>query len=309
MRDLALLIEELQNGRKELGSIEDIHALREKFLALDLDPDRAEERARERQEAERLAAEQKAADEKRVAEMIAALSNDELAEAAWRETGNPITIGAIYDRLRATEPDLAADFMRVDFLLNHGFDRNGRSYSNEREDVLEALARNGDARLAPLLLTRGGGSCAPIAARMAGARALAHIAPALDKRSEYNHELAKAVEAVGILRAGELADKLIAMIAEFNFAPDDFIGRVKNKKLLWALFEALALTGDRRAAAPMMEIAASGSKDLAARAMVCLGRLGDASALDGCSPRSPAFTCAPRFMRYRGLAILAPLSR
>jgi hypothetical protein len=67
VRDMALLVKELQNGRRRLGSIADIHALREDFLKLDLDPDRAEERARDEAERERLAAEQKAADERRVA--------------------------------------------------------------------------------------------------------------------------------------------------------------------------------------------------------------------------------------------------
>jgi hypothetical protein len=42
VRDMALLVEELQNGRRQLGTIEDIHALREEFLKLGLDPDQAE---------------------------------------------------------------------------------------------------------------------------------------------------------------------------------------------------------------------------------------------------------------------------
>jgi hypothetical protein len=36
--DMATLVEEIQGGRKTLGSIEDMHALRDAFIALDLDP-------------------------------------------------------------------------------------------------------------------------------------------------------------------------------------------------------------------------------------------------------------------------------
>jgi len=42
VQDTIELVCELQNGRKELGTIKDIHKLREQFLKLDLDPDREE---------------------------------------------------------------------------------------------------------------------------------------------------------------------------------------------------------------------------------------------------------------------------
>ncbi|MBA2665389.1 MAG: hypothetical protein H0U74_24080 [Bradymonadaceae bacterium] len=41
VRDAAALVEALQNGQRRLGHIEDIHALRTQFLALDLDCERA----------------------------------------------------------------------------------------------------------------------------------------------------------------------------------------------------------------------------------------------------------------------------
>jgi hypothetical protein len=85
VRDMTLLVKELQNGRRRLGSIEDIHALREDFLKLDLDPDRAEERARDEAERERLAAEQKAADERRVAQALVTCVPEELVALAWAE--------------------------------------------------------------------------------------------------------------------------------------------------------------------------------------------------------------------------------
>ena len=97
---MALLVEELQNGRKQLGSIEDIHALREAFLALDLDPDRAEEREREQEaEAERLAEEQKAADEKRAAEMLATRkARASWCDLAWENVGNEVIVEPIYEQ-------------------------------------------------------------------------------------------------------------------------------------------------------------------------------------------------------------------
>lgn len=44
VQDAIKLVCELQNGRKELGIIKDIHKLREQFLKLDLDPDKEEQR-------------------------------------------------------------------------------------------------------------------------------------------------------------------------------------------------------------------------------------------------------------------------
>jgi HEAT repeat protein len=275
VRDMALLVEELQNGRKELGSIKDIHALREKFVKLDLDPDRAEEREQEKQEAERRAAEQKAADEKRVAEMLATRSNDELVALAWDNVDNEVIVKPIYDRLRDSEPDLAVDCARIEFYFKGGFHRN-----DEGDDVLEALGQAGDGRLAPFLLNRGECNIFEAAAHMDGARALAGIAPSLDKREDYHHELRDAVQAVGVMQACGLADRLIAMIGEFSYAPGEFPYDVENKKVLWRLFEALAALRDPRAVAPIAKIAASGHEDLAARALTSLGRLGDASAGD-----------------------------
>lgn len=49
--DCVALIRELEAGRRALGRIEDIHVRREKFLALDLDPDRVEEQAEAAQQA------------------------------------------------------------------------------------------------------------------------------------------------------------------------------------------------------------------------------------------------------------------
>jgi WD40 repeat protein len=273
VRDMALLVEELQNGRRRLGSIKDIHALREEFLKLDLDPERAEERAREQAEQGRLAAEQRAVDERHAAHALATCSTEELVALAWENVGNKVIAEPIYRWMRDHDPKLAADAARADFYFNHS---NG---SSERNEVLDALGWDGDARLAPMLLTLGGSVLAPVAARMGDDRALAAIAPMLDERSTYNHELTLAVEAAGHLRAREFVGTLVALIDEFAYAPDDFLGRIKNKALLWALFGALAEIGDPRAVPAMGKIAASGHKDLAARALASLGRLGDASAV------------------------------
>jgi WD40 repeat protein len=274
VRDMALLVAELQNGRRQLGSIADIHALREDFLKLDLDPDRAEERAREQAERERLAAEQKAMDERRVADALATSGVEGLVALAWENLGNKTIVEPIYQWMRTHDPRVAADVIRADFHFDHA------KGMNERWEVLEALGWDGDRRLAPVLLTLGGTALAPTVARMGDGRALPAIAAMLDERSTYNHELILAVKAAGHLRASELVGKLMALIDEFMYVPGDFKAEIRNKKLLWALFEALAEIGDAHAAPAIEKIAASGHQDLAARALVSLGRLGDASCIE-----------------------------
>ncbi|MEZ4458774.1 MAG: SMI1/KNR4 family protein [bacterium] len=117
VRDCGALIAELQNGRKQLGTIQDIHALREQFLALDLDPDPARVAQRE---AEKLAAERAAEEAHQSAlddvhALTKSASRQELIDAAWTRVENLEAVEVIYDHLK-THEDIAWGMRRVDFL-------------------------------------------------------------------------------------------------------------------------------------------------------------------------------------------------
>jgi len=276
VRDLALLVEELQSGRRKLGSIDDIHALRTAFIELDLDPARAQEREQERLEAERAAAERRAADERRAVELIANHSADELIDLAWENLDSEVIVPAIYEHLRSAGDDsLRVDLRRAYFLLEEEVDQDF-----ETEQLLEALGRPESARVAPLLLHSDDHHLLCAVGRMGDRRAAERIAPMLELRAKYHHKLCAAVEAVAALGLRELGPALVAMLDEFNYGPDDFMTGITNKELMWSLCDAVALLGESSAMAPLCAIAESRHGDLAARAIVSLGRLGASESVD-----------------------------
>lgn len=79
VRDCQKLIREFQNGRQTLGRIANIHDHIERFRALDLDPRRAEEKAKEEAKAAKEAAEKMEA----LYEKLDALEEGELEDFAW----------------------------------------------------------------------------------------------------------------------------------------------------------------------------------------------------------------------------------
>lgn len=165
VRDAAVLVDELRAGRKQLGKIADMPALRAAFNALDLDPRRAEERKREA--AERLAAEQRA---KNLANTdLDALEPTRWHELAWKWLHNGIAHRQLLARLDATSPT-AAQLAELDGVRE--LDRHGRGLalariadelSPELEAVLAGVLVRDDnlADALPMFLDRDGDDEAP----------------------------------------------------------------------------------------------------------------------------------------------------
>ncbi len=144
-RDAARLIDELLAGRKELGKIEDMSRLVERFRALDLDPRRAEER-----EAERAAAEaETAAGAERVADGFASAQDPEayLWEHVAAESARP----ALWESVLA-EPGRTELVRGVSFLANGEYSRNNRSYRGEERDACAWVAERADSVVQALLV-------------------------------------------------------------------------------------------------------------------------------------------------------------
>jgi HEAT repeat protein/photosystem II stability/assembly factor-like uncharacterized protein len=149
VRDAGALIEEFQAGRKKLGSIKNIHKLRRRFQALDLDPSRAAEREAEAAAAAEALDQARQEQQRLVAEAISA--GADLAELAWADLANLPLHEAIEEALRADEA-LTPMFAVIDFVLGQGWNREGLSLSHEKDHALETLEELADPRILPLLL-------------------------------------------------------------------------------------------------------------------------------------------------------------
>lgn len=254
VQDCVRLISELHSGkRKRLGKIEDVQALRREFLALDLDPDRAGERAREAQARQERAARQQESDEVRARQLIAGADLGKLAEIAWDHLDSPVMVDAIFAHLRANDPSLRLDFERADFLSQQRSSRNNQLYRFEDEEVLEALFDE-KTRLAPWLLLHGQQTFGrfPQAAgfiagklreqmpirnldslqRFAYFRILPHLElPALE--NDFLSLLPTKLE------TGEIVEDMKAVSALAYLIP--LLGRMKSAKLLERVSELIAL--------------------------------------------------------------------
>ncbi|HSD87502.1 MAG TPA: hypothetical protein VLB44_08300, partial [Kofleriaceae bacterium] len=127
VRDAAKLVDELREGRNELGTIKDMRARLAAFRALDLDPRRADQR-----KAEAEAREQADATRRRdVDAELARVSRTAWPELAWRWLDDGIAHRALLEKM-ADVPELAAQIAMLDELRGLPDD--------ERELVLPRLA-------------------------------------------------------------------------------------------------------------------------------------------------------------------------
>lgn len=150
VRDLVEFLEELEGGRKEIGSaIKDIHAVREEFLKLDLLPERAEER--EQEEEETTAAETERLEA--LSEEAGALAKqglDVLIDNAWK---NVTDIGALekYEAAARTLPGNELQWRCLDFVRNYEFRRDEIDAEEEANGVGIWLGQNGSKVLQPFI--------------------------------------------------------------------------------------------------------------------------------------------------------------
>lgn len=152
VRDCASLIRELQSGRKQLGKIQDIHALREQFIALDLDPARAEQRAAELAEKEARTQAEKSAAIQRANQLAQGESPESLLQQAVEFIGQPEALHVIYDVLRHKDPEVEFALRRLEFLTEGRATRQNRYYDFENDQIVQILGARGP-KIFPLLAT------------------------------------------------------------------------------------------------------------------------------------------------------------
>jgi WD40 repeat protein/HEAT repeat protein len=275
IRDAAALVGELARGRKELGTIADMQALRTEFKALDLDPKRAGAREKEKAAKKKADTAQRKVDRETARELIAA--GGDLVAVAWSRLDRPTIVEEIYKHLRATDASMADDFARYDFLVDDGYSRSGYTYTREADDVVEALAATGQ-RLLPLWATQLESRWTLQILALAGDVRLApRLKRLLPLRVKYNHTLTGVVRALGALGAREVAGALIGMLSEFAIT-DDFTSEIHNKETLIAAIEALAALREPTAIGPLTKIAREQSgryEGVAPKALKALARIGD----------------------------------
>ncbi|WP_164855860.1 PQQ-binding-like beta-propeller repeat protein [Lujinxingia sediminis] len=293
VRDAVALIEELEAGRGQLGAIEDIHALREEFVALDLDPARAAERAVEQAAREQAEREAEEAQEQRAQELVATHSPEELAAMAIDELGSPLVLAAIREVVERDLPQAAPLFGKL-----RARDASERDFTHtERLELEEALTQMGPWRI-PALLTAPFPRLA-LAAK-AALRADAHTRKRvvelaswfLGVGTEYFREERQAVYALTILGEREAVPTFLTMLDELIWAPEDWSAEIKQKDVVWALLDGVGQLGDASCVAPMVALLKRAPESVLPRLLVNLGRLGGQEATEALIP-----ALATRFSR------------
>lgn len=243
LRDSARLLEAVLDGRREVGAIEDIHALRAAFIALDLDPARAQARAAELATAE-AAAEQHAAE---VAASVAGATDDTLLGLAWTHVDSPVWLDAIAARWRS---DGAPTWGVLDRLAE------ARSLAEPRSAALaDRLKTEADPRLPPLLVGRvlHGGSAIDreLLVHLAPPEAAAPLLTLLTRDAAHRHGAVAAATVLGIVRDGAAVPQLAAALSlpvddgdafrhrEFVMASITALGRIGTADARRALVDAL----------------------------------------------------------------------
>lgn len=284
VRDCVALVRELLDGRTELGTIDDIFALRDKFLALDLDPDRAEERAREAEEAERQANAAHHAAMERADALVSAGDLDAMKEALWELDDNEAT-ERVFAKVVEASPDGELWARRWKFIAEHGSSRNGKSHDYEDEELYEVIRREPSDLIGPMLgnpasWTGHDWKRLWLAAASAGERMLPHLLAALDTRDEYRRAQTAAARGIAALGDPAHVDKLVALSEELRWESGNFMMEISRANALLATIEALGELGGSEAVQALTTLVEDGPEKVRPRAVVSLGRIGDAAAAE-----------------------------
>ena len=281
--DAVELVRQLQQGRQQLGSIDDIQALRRRFLELDLDPDRAEAREVERQQAAAEAdrARQEAA--RRVETMVA--RGEDLAELAWSDLDDADQHRLILEAWRE-QPEMARTVKALDWIDGNGHEQAGLSREHELDEVGLFLALHGDRRVVPLLVGRmlAGGDGTFRAGRLLARMAHGGLEPRanhalrnlLEVEEKYEHRRTAAVRILA--EAGDRkCTARLRQILTTRRLDGDYGERIQREDLVAATLEALGALGDERCLEALVSCINEESagydkvRPLAARALGLLG--------------------------------------
>lgn len=284
VRDAAELVSELQDGRKTLGTIRNVRKLKADFLALDLDPNRREQREREKDGGGRSA--QTRAKASRVAAARAIDAGVGLEDLAWEKLDDASAHDEVLRAMR-DEAEMRETLAIVDYIDGDGHAHDNLILEHEREEALLALGELGSSRIVPLLVgraRRGDRKAVEMLAALKDPRAVPHLLALLDgKADRYHHFDTAVVHALRSHGARGAVPKLLAILARSPL-PDWKTG-IERGDLVQELVLALGSLGDRGAAPALLKVLAQTNKEydevlpLAAGALGALGAEEAATAL------------------------------
>ncbi len=284
VRDCVKLIREFQNGRKELGVISDIFELRDRFMALDLDPDRAAERAAEQEAAEAAANVARDTEIARASALVEDASLDDVRAALW-EFEHPEAREILIDHLSERSDEDALWLRRWDFIENRGSSRDGKGFDFEDEELWEIIRRGHGAVIAPLLGDPSGWTGHEwrrlgLAAAVAPERMVPHLLEGLEHEDEFRR--APAAAAKGLEAVGDPAHvpSLVAAAKRLDWGDQGPIAAIGRSKALLAVVEALGTLGGTEARDGLLYLLEHGPDKVRPRVLVSLGRIGDPTTVD-----------------------------
>ncbi len=276
IRDAAKLVSELQDGRRTLGTIRNVKKLKADFLALDLDPNRRDQRERERETGGKSA--QTRAKASRVAAVRAIDAGVGLEDLAWEKLDDASAHEEVLRAMR-DRPELRASFAILDYIDSDGHAHDNLILDHEREEALIALGELGSSQIVPLLVgraRRGDRKAVEMLAALKDPRAVPHLLALLDgKADRYHHFDTAVVHALRTHGARGAVPKLLAILARNPLS--DWKTGIERGDLVQEVVLALGALGDRAATPALLKVLASTNKEydevhpLAAGALAALG--------------------------------------
>ena len=311
VRDAAKLVTELQDGRRSLGTIRNVKKLKADFLALDLDPNRREQREREKDGGGRSA--QTRAKASRVAAVRAIDAGVGLEDLAWEKLDDATAHDEVLRAMRG-EAELQETFAIVDYIDGDGHAHDNLILEHEREEALLALAELGDPRIVPLLVgraRRGDRKAVEMLAALKDPRAVPHLLALLDgKADRYHHFDTAVVHALRAHGARGAVPRLLAILARSPLT--DWKTGIERGDLVQELVLALGSLGDRSAAPALLKVLAQPNKEydevfpLAAGALGALGAAEAALALAQRLDRAAEGATAEEIWAYGEICLRDP---
>lgn len=241
IRDAGCLVEMLQKGHKKLGTIKDIHALRKKFMALDLDPNRAEARKKENEIKNKEA--KVAKKEHRVLVETWIKQGRDLEELAWQYLEQPDVHNEIVKHWR-TLPEMQRTFDLLDWIDAQKYVRDNLILKNELQEACFCLAEMGDKRMLPVLVgklyqdTKEGNHATEILRRWLGEKVGAAVMPLLDREDKYHIIKTRAVQILGALSYRKALPKITEFLKKYPLH-GDFMNSVYHEDVVVAVLHAL----------------------------------------------------------------------
>ncbi len=223
VRDLVVLLEEIGNGRKQIGDIKDILAVRDEFLALDLSPERREEREQE--------VAQKAEGEvervKAIADQVEKLAESGLSEILDRAWACVTDTGAMaqYEKAARKIGGNEIQWKCFDWVHDGLYRRDNIDATDEAEGIGIWLGQNGCEILQPFIwasVYSGHFQTADLLLPAIG-KAEEALDPRLtncclnqlDVPEEYNIIRTLAVELLGIMGVSSAVPRLCKLVDEY----------------------------------------------------------------------------------------------